>query len=104
MKKYFKIISNSIAYTLRGISYLIPRNKDKWVVGNSRGFNNNTKYFFIHAKTVLEKTNVIGSVKTNHPAKLYGHSDLKHIIPGVLQGYIIYLPPEFIYTIPGCLL
>ena len=55
MKKYFKIISNSIAYTLRGISYLIPRNKDKWVVGNSRGFNNNTKYFFIHAKTVLEK-------------------------------------------------
>ncbi len=86
MKKYFKIISNSIAYTLRGISYLIPRNKDKWVVGNSRGFNNNTKYFFIHAKTVLEKNKCYWISKNKSSRKIVRTFGFKAYHPWSITG------------------
>lgn len=50
-----KQLKNVLRIPLYGLSFLIPRNPDKWVVGNGTGFNNNSKYFFIHAKTVLCK-------------------------------------------------
>lgn len=52
---YCKCAGNLLMHILLLISYLPPRNKNKWLVGNARGFNNNTKYFFIHTKEVLHK-------------------------------------------------
>lgn len=86
MKKYFKIISNSVAYILRGISYLIPRNKDKWVVGNSRGFNNNTKYFFIQAKTVLERKKCYWISKDGASRKIVQNLGFKAYHPWSITG------------------
>lgn len=51
---YMKCTGNLLMHVILFISYLTPRNKNKWLVGNARGFNNNTKYFFIHAKEVLQ--------------------------------------------------
>lgn len=50
-----KQLKNILRIPLYGLSFLVPRNRDKWVVGNDSGFNNNSKYFFIHAKTILNK-------------------------------------------------
>ncbi|MBR2863290.1 MAG: CDP-glycerol glycerophosphotransferase family protein [Bacteroidaceae bacterium] len=56
--KYFiKVFGNALLHIVLGISYLVPRQKDKWLVGNAKGFNNNTKYFFLHAKLELKKEN-----------------------------------------------
>lgn len=52
---YVKCTGNLLMHILLLFSYLFPRNKNKWLVGNPRGFNNNTKYFFIHVKEVLKK-------------------------------------------------
>lgn len=54
-KFYCKCFGNLLMHTILLLSYITPRNKNKWLVGNARGFNNNTKYFFIHAKEVLHK-------------------------------------------------
>lgn len=54
---YVKCTGNLLMHVILLISYLTPRNKNKWLVGNARGFNNNTKYFFIHAKEVLQMKN-----------------------------------------------
>ena len=50
-----KMSGNAFLHVLWGLSFLVPRDRNKWVVGNARSFNNNTKYFFIHAKTVLSR-------------------------------------------------
>lgn len=50
-----KMAGNALLHVVLGLSYLVPRNREKWLVGNAKGFNNNTKYFFIHTKEVLHK-------------------------------------------------
>ena len=52
---YAKCLGNLLLHILWLLSCLTPRNRQKWVVGNAKGFNNNTKYFFIHAKEALRK-------------------------------------------------
>lgn len=52
---YAKCLGNLLLHILWLFSHLTPRNKQKWVVGNAKGFNNNTKYFFIYAKDVLHR-------------------------------------------------
>lgn len=51
---YLKCTGNLFMHIILLTSYLTPRNKNKWLVGNARGFNNNTKYFFIHTKEILQ--------------------------------------------------
>ena len=53
VKYYLKCLGNLLMHILLLLSCLTPRNRRKWLVGNARGFNNNTKYFFIHCKEVL---------------------------------------------------
>lgn len=56
-KYFFKVLGNAFLHIFLGFSYLMPRQKDKWLVGNAKGFNSNTKYFFLHAKLQLKKEN-----------------------------------------------
>ncbi len=53
-----------------GLSCLVPRNKDKWLVGKAKGFNDNAKYFFIHAHLVLGKKDCYWISKTKKTRKL----------------------------------
>lgn len=62
---YIKCTGNLLMHIFFLASYLVPRNKEKWLVGNARGFNNNTKYFFIHAKEVLKKEKCYWISKNN---------------------------------------
>lgn len=50
-----KILANILLHVVLGLSYLMPRNRNKWLVGNAKAFNNNTKYFFIHVNEALPK-------------------------------------------------
>lgn len=48
------VISYIIGYPVLLLSYFVPRNKKKWVLGNKVGFLDNTKYMFFF---LLENTN-----------------------------------------------
>lgn len=53
MDAVINIFKYAIGYPLLLVSYLIPRQKDKWVFGNKNGFVDNGKYLYIF---LLENT------------------------------------------------
>lgn len=56
-KKVPRAFLHVFFFLIYGLSCLMPRNKQKWLVGKAKGFNDNAKYFFIHAHRVLGKKN-----------------------------------------------
>lgn len=54
--KYIKI---AIGLLILLFSYLIPRNKKKWVFGSNMGYSNNAKYFFWYVVEILKKNDCI---------------------------------------------
>ncbi len=47
MKRFFFIFFKFCLLPIYYLSYLIPRNKRRWVFGEANGFNNNSKYFYL---------------------------------------------------------
>ena len=86
MKDNFKVFLHSMAHILYLISYVMPRNKDTWVVGNSVGFVNNTKYFFLHSKVNLNKDNCYWISKNKESVKLLRKFGFKAYHPWSLKG------------------
>lgn len=108
-KFFFKITANALLHIILLISYLTPRQRSKWVVGNARGFDNNTKYFFLHAKEALGKKSCywisknrrsLAAVralgfKAYHPASLMG---LYHLLTAGVYVYDIRVSALNVWT------
>ena len=75
MYKFFISFLRVIALLCYYVSFIFPRSKNKWVFGESTGFNNNSKYFFID---VLEnhpeiRAYWIANKKVTEQVRQYGY-------------------------------
>ena len=66
LKKVFEVL---YGYPLLLVSFLIPRNRDKIVVGSHTPFNDNSKYFFIFSHKNKHKKRLIWIANTRLIAK-----------------------------------
>jgi CDP-glycerol glycerophosphotransferase (TagB/SpsB family) len=64
-----KVIEVFYGYPLLFFSYLIPRDKDKILVGSHTPFNDNSKYFFIFSNNKKSKKRIIWIASTRIIAK-----------------------------------
>ena len=86
LKYYLKCAGNLLMHLLLLLSYLAPRNRQKWLVGNARGFNNNTKYFFLHCTVGLHKPAVYWITKNRKTLDEVRQLGFKAYHPWSLKG------------------
>ncbi|WP_058119568.1 CDP-glycerol glycerophosphotransferase family protein [Photobacterium kishitanii] len=61
---FYKVVEVFYGYPLLFISFLIPRNKDKIVVGSHIPFNDNGKYFYLLSNETINKKRIIWIAKS----------------------------------------
>ncbi|MCK5536335.1 MAG: CDP-glycerol glycerophosphotransferase family protein, partial [Bacteroidales bacterium] len=87
IKAIKKLLEMFYGYPIYLISFLIPRNPNKIVVGSHTPFNDNSKYFFILSQEYLQEYEIIWITKSKEVKDNINNLGLAVYRKNTLKGF-----------------